>query len=114
MATILICNKCGLEGASCPCRACSAACRVLVCFQTVTPLPHAMLLLWKAGEHACAVEMLILCLVRCSPNAELARIRRDLMFNVDGTLRFWNLQGCGLPALPEEFGMVRTTGPRFV
>ena len=28
----------------------------------------------------------------------------------DGTLESWNLIGCNLTALPEEFGAVRTTG----
>eukprot|EP00656_Telonema_subtile_P019698 TRINITY_DN2091_c0_g2_i1.p2 TRINITY_DN2091_c0_g2~~TRINITY_DN2091_c0_g2_i1.p2 ORF type:complete len:157 (-),score=29.46 TRINITY_DN2091_c0_g2_i1:88-558(-) len=69
-----------------------------------------MLRLWQTGEHRKAVEMLILCIMRSSPGADEARIRNGLCFNGNGTLRWWDLRLCGLTALPEEFGMVRTTG----
>eukprot|EP00658_Telonema_sp_P-2_P079021 TRINITY_DN7551_c0_g1_i2.p4 TRINITY_DN7551_c0_g1~~TRINITY_DN7551_c0_g1_i2.p4 ORF type:complete len:155 (-),score=34.08 TRINITY_DN7551_c0_g1_i2:49-513(-) len=69
----------------------------------------ALLSMWQAGEHRQAAEVLILCIMRSSPGADEAKIRKGLRFNGDGTLQHWFLE-CGLTALPEEFGTVRTTG----
>ena len=53
--------------------------------------------------------MLIPSMLRCSPGADEAKIRKGLRFN-GGRLEQWDLRACNLSALPEEFGTVRTTG----
>ena len=54
--------------------------------------------------------MLIPIMLRCNPGSTEARLRQDLLFRADGKLHHWSLSRCGLTALPEEFGTVRTTG----
>ena len=71
---------------------------------------QALLSLWDAGKHQQALDMLIPIMLRCSPGSTEEGIRRGLRFHADGRLQFWNLYGCALTALPEEFGTVRTTG----
>eukprot|EP00656_Telonema_subtile_P038019 TRINITY_DN4252_c0_g3_i1.p2 TRINITY_DN4252_c0_g3~~TRINITY_DN4252_c0_g3_i1.p2 ORF type:complete len:127 (-),score=20.60 TRINITY_DN4252_c0_g3_i1:160-540(-) len=66
----------------------------------------ALLSLWEAGEHAEAVQALIQCMMRCSPGAKI----RGPQFKDNGLLCYWNMAGCGLAALPEEFGTLRITG----
>jgi len=71
---------------------------------------QALLSLWDAGKHQQAVDMLIPIMLRCSPRSTEEDIRQGLRFHADGRLEYWNLHGCALTALPEEFGTVRTTG----
>ena len=49
-------------------------------------------------------EMLVL-----SPNTTEEQLKFGL-FNGDGRLKEWDLEKCNLEALPESFGLVRTTG----
>ena len=70
---------------------------------------QVLLSLWNDGKHQQALDMLIPIMLRCSPGADEAKIRAGLRFN-GGRLEYWNLSGCNLSALPEEFGTVRTTG----
>ena len=39
-----------------------------------------------------------------------AKLRQNLSLNPDGSIKSWDLGGCGLRALPELFGAVHTTG----
>ena len=85
---------------------------------------QALPVLWHATEHQQAADLLIpkmlearLCarcvlahLCGCSPGTTEAQLRKGMRFNGDGTLESWDLSGCNLTALPEEFGAVRTTG----
>ena len=66
--------------------------------------------LWKAGKHQKALDLLIRKMLELNPNATEEQLRQGLSFNDDGTLEHWNLEQCNLEALPEEFGMVVTTG----
>ena len=70
---------------------------------------QVLLSLWNDGKHQQALDMLIPSMLRCSPGADEAKIRKGLRFN-GGRLEHWVLGGCNLSALPEEFGTVRTTG----
>ena len=71
---------------------------------------QALLSLWQARKHAQGVGLIIPCMMRCSPSADEAKIRRGLVFHDDGTLKDWSLYGCRLNALPEEFSILHTTG----
>ena len=66
--------------------------------------------LWDAKKHQQALDSLIPLMLFCSPGADEARIRAGAKFNPDGSLREWYMPYCKLTVLPEEFGMVRTTG----
>ena len=66
--------------------------------------------LWRAGKHGEALDLLIRKMLELNPNATEERLRQGLRFNGDGMLEDWYLDYCNLEALPEEFGMVVTTG----
>ena len=114
---------------------CGFYCAYLVCWFGLAISPggstavlQVLLALWNAAEHQQAAELLIpkmlearLCwrcvlahLCGCSPGTTEAQLREGLRFNGDGTLERWNLIGCNLTALPEEFGAVRTTGTLYL
>ena len=66
--------------------------------------------LWNAKKHQEALDILIPIMMLLSPKSDEARIREGAKFNPDGSLREWYLNYSALTALPEEFGMVCTTG----
>ena len=55
------------------------------------------------------LEVLIAEMLEVNPGVTEARLRKGLELNPDGSIKGWDLNWCGLRALPELFGAVRTT-----
>eukprot|EP00656_Telonema_subtile_P049730 TRINITY_DN6253_c0_g1_i1.p1 TRINITY_DN6253_c0_g1~~TRINITY_DN6253_c0_g1_i1.p1 ORF type:complete len:157 (+),score=32.35 TRINITY_DN6253_c0_g1_i1:57-527(+) len=63
-----------------------------------------------ASQETCAVNRVVEDLIAVNPGLTEESVRAKLTLEPGGAIKVWNLSKCGLTALPESFGTVRTTG----
>ena len=62
------------------------------------------------------LDVLIAEMLEANPGVPVTSVelREGLSLNPDGSIKSWDLMSCGLRALPELFGAVRTTGHLYL